>query len=219
MAHRSYSEIYAAVCFFPTNSHNTTHTAWPQAPSRDTFDYYSTLFAFLFTLFTPISLPSSIPGQTPKFLLFGSYPLHLVLSPSPQRPYAILSPSHQVPKVPTHQTAEQGRSIFQSSERSPFISPSLFLHLRPHTRILPGYVNTGQQKIISALRFFSSWHDHHVPRKSLQYVPFALGLCSPAMPLSHANYHTPCSTFPSIILHTAPPRSFPQPSSIATLLT
>ena len=110
------------------------------------------MFAFLLALFIPISLPLSIPGQTPKFLLFRFRALHLVLSPSLQRPYAIFSPSHQVPKVPTHQTAEQARSIFQPSGRSPFSFPSLLVHLRPHTRILPGYVNTGQQRIRSALR-------------------------------------------------------------------
>ena len=70
---------YTAVCSFPTNSHITTHTAWPQAPPG-TFDYYSTLFAFLLALFIPISLPLSIPGHTPKFLLFRFRTLHLVLS-------------------------------------------------------------------------------------------------------------------------------------------
>lgn len=213
---------YTAVgCSFPTNSHILPRTHAPQASSRDRYlrlllDLVRLRFLPSRSIHTGLA-PLIDPWPDPQILIvqfsYSASCLSLHHSSVVTRPFLppIKCRKYQ-PYTPNCRTGSAHLPVLR--KKPVHLPPSLpasppayqdFTRVRKH--------RTAEGQICPSV--FSSWHDRHVSGKALHYVPFALGLCSPAIPISQANCPAPCST--SIILQTAPPQSFPLNHNLANL--
>jgi hypothetical protein len=195
---------YTAVCSFPTNSHITRHTAWPQAPSRDR---YLRLLLDLVrfpsrSIYTDLA-PLVDPWPDPQILIVQisySASCSLSITLASLRDLFSLPSSAESTNPPNCRTGSVHLPVLR---KKPVHLPLSFLASPPayqdFTRVRKH--RTAEDQICPSV--FSFWHDRHVPRKSLRLLP-----------ISQANCPAPCSTFPSIILQTAPPRSFPHVPTI-----